>query len=147
MANAPDKWRPTTRETADHSIPYATGVVLMYGTINENYYGDEYLHNERLLDLVSRVKVVHSEESDRMQKEGNLCVLELALKSGVKKTVRVEYHRGHFKNPMTDAEIDEKFRALALRQLSAPKTDALLKQLWKLDEMPKAGALLELARI
>ena len=48
---------------------------------------------------------------------------------------------------MTDAEIDEKFRSLAHRQLSAQKTDALLRQLWALDKMPKAGALLEMIRI
>jgi 2-methylcitrate dehydratase len=69
------------------------------------------------------------------------------LKSGARNTVRVEYHRGHFKNPMTDAEIDEKFRSLARRQLSAQKADALLRQLWALDKMPKAGALLEMIRI
>ena len=69
------------------------------------------------------------------------------LKSGARKTTRVEYHRGHFKNPMTDAEIEEKFSSLARRHLSAQKTDALLRQLWALDEMPKAGALLEMTRI
>ena len=147
MANSPDKWRPPTRETADHSIPYAAGVVLMYGTINEHYYDDEFLHNPRLLDLVGKVKVSHSDEADRHQLESNICELEIVLKSGARNTVRVEYHRGHFKNPMTDAEIEEKFRSLATKQLSAQKTDALLRQLWKLDEMPKAGTLLELARI
>jgi len=147
MAATPDKWRPRTRETADHSIPYATGVVLMYGTIDEHYYDDEFLHDPRLLDLVGRVKVARSDEADRLQREGNLCELEIVLKSGARKTVRVEYHRGHFKNPMTNAEIDEKFRSLARRQLSAQKTDALLRQLWALDQMPKAGALLEMARI
>jgi 2-methylcitrate dehydratase len=147
MAATPDKWRPRTRETADHSIPYATGVVLTYGTIDEHYYDDEFLNNQALLDLIGRVKVIQSDEADRLQREGNLCELELVLKSGARKTVRVEYHRGHFKNPMTNAEIDEKFRALAHRQLPPRKTDALLRQLWALDEMPKAGALLEMARI
>jgi 2-methylcitrate dehydratase len=147
MADSPDKWRPQTRETADHSIPYAAGVVLMYGTIDEHYYDDEFLRNQRLLDLVARVKVIHSDEADRRQLEGNLCELELVLKSGARKTVRVEYHRGHFKNPMTDAEIDEKFRALARRQLSAQETDALLRQLWALEDMPKAGALVEMTRV
>jgi 2-methylcitrate dehydratase len=147
MADTRDKWRPRTRETADHSIPYAAGVVLMYGTIDEHYYDDEFLHNQRLLDLVERVKVIKSDEADRLQREGNLCELELVLKSGARNTVRVEYHRGHFKNPMTDAEIDEKFRSLARRQLSAQKADALLRQLWALDKMPKAGALLEMIRI
>ena len=147
MADTADKWHPQTHETADHSIPYATAVVLMYGTIDEHYYDDEFLHNQRLLDLVGKVKVSQSDEADRRQKEMNLCELEIVLKSGARNTVRVEYHRGHFNNPMTDAEIEEKFRSLATRQLSAQKTDALLRQLWALDELPKAGTLLELARI
>ena len=147
MADSPDKWRPKNRETADHSIPYAAAVALRYGTVEEKYYDEEYLRDPRLLDLVSRVKVVHSDEADRRQLEGNLCELELVLKSGERKTVRVEYHRGHFKNPMTDAELEEKFRSLARRQLSAQKTDALLAQLWALDTMPKAGVLAEMTRI
>ena len=31
MADGPDKWRPKTRETADHSIPYSAGLVLFVG--------------------------------------------------------------------------------------------------------------------
>jgi 2-methylcitrate dehydratase len=69
------------------------------------------------------------------------------LKSGERKAVRVEYHRGHFKNPMTDAEMEEKFRSLARKQLSAERIDALLRQLWALEDMPKAGALIELTKV
>jgi len=39
--------------------------------------------------------------ADRKEHEFNLCELEIVLKSGERKTVRVEYHRGHFKNPMS----------------------------------------------
>jgi hypothetical protein len=35
----------------------------------------------------------------------------------------------------------------ARRHLAAEKTDALVRQLWALDKMPKAGALLEMTRI
>ena len=65
MADGPDKWRPQTHETADHSIPYAAGLVLMYGKIEPEYYEDPYLHDQRLLDLVSRVRCLPSEEADR----------------------------------------------------------------------------------
>jgi 2-methylcitrate dehydratase len=147
MADSPDKWRPTTHETADHSIPYSAGVALMYGTIDESHYEEPYLHDARLLDLVSRVKCIPSAEADRRARELNLCDLELVLKSGQKKSVRVEYHRGHWKNPMTDAEMEEKFRGLARKNLSAERTDNLLRQLWALDEMPQAGALLEMTRV
>ena len=147
MADSPDKWRPQTRETADHSMPYATAVALRYGEIDEHYYDDEFLHDKRLLELVGRVRCIPSEDADRREPEMNLCDLEIVLKSGQRKSVRVEYHRGHWKNPMTDAEVDEKFRLLARKQLTAQKTDVLLKQLWALEDLPKAGALVEMTRV
>ena len=147
MADTPEKWRPRTPETADHSLPYSTAVVLKYGTIDEHYYEDKFLHDERLLELVGRVKCIPSEEADRRQRELNLCDLEIVLKSGQRKSVRVEYHRGHWKNPMTDAEMEEKFRLLAAKQLTPQKTDALLRQIWRLDDLPQAETLIEMTRI
>jgi 2-methylcitrate dehydratase len=146
MADGPDKWRPQTHETADHSIPYAAGLVLMYGKIEPEYYEDPYLHDPRLLELVSRVKCVASDEADRRESEFNLCELEIVLKSGERKTVRVEYHRGHFKNPMTDAEMEEKFRSMAQKQLSADRLNGLLRQLWALESVPKVGQLVAATR-
>jgi 2-methylcitrate dehydratase len=141
MADSPDKWRPQTRETADHSMPYAAAVAMMYGTVEEKYYEDPYLHDQRLLDLVGRVRCLPSEEAERREKEINLCDLEIVLKSGRRENVRVEYHRGHWKNPMTDAELEEKFHSLARRQLSPAKTDELLRLLWAVDTLPQAGAI------
>jgi 2-methylcitrate dehydratase len=142
MADGPDKWRPQTHETADHSIPYAAGLVLMYGRIEPEYYEDPYLHDPRLLDLVSRVKCVASDEADRTEQEFNLCELEVILKSGARKIVRVEYHRGHFKNPMTDAEMEEKFRLMAQKHLGADRVDNLLRLLWGIENVPQVSALI-----
>jgi 2-methylcitrate dehydratase len=147
MAASPDKWRPQTHETADHSMPYSTGVIFMYGSLDETYYEDPYLHDAKLLDLVSKVKVIPSDEADRREAEINLCDLELVLKSGARHKVRVEYHRGHWKNPMTDAEMEEKFRGLAKKHLKADRVDALLKLLWSLDSQPKIDNILELTRV
>ena len=69
MADSPDKWRPQSHETADHSMPYAAAVVLMYGTIDDHYYEDPYLHDPRLLDLVGRVRCIPS-DGGRHAREG-----------------------------------------------------------------------------
>jgi 2-methylcitrate dehydratase len=142
MADGPDKWHPQTHETADHSIPYAAAVVLKYGTIAGEYYEDPYLHDKALLDLVGRIKVVPSDEADKTEQEFNLCELEIVLKSVARKTFRVEYHRGHFKNPMTDAEMEEKFRAMAQKHLPADRVDNLLRILWNIENAPQANQLI-----
>ena len=147
MADGPDKWRPQTHETADHSIPYAAGLVLMYGKIEPAYYEDPYLHDPRLLDLVGRVKCLPSEEADRMEREFSLCELEVVLKSGARKTTRVEYHRGHFKNPMTDAEMEEKFRSMAQKHLRADRVDNLLRLLWEVERIEKVETLISATRV
>jgi 2-methylcitrate dehydratase len=147
MADTPDKWRPQSHETADHSMPYAAAVVLMYGTIEDHYYDDPYRDDPRLLDLLSRVRISPSAQADLHQKDYNQCDFEVVLKSGARKSVQVKYQRGHWKNPMTDGEMEEKFRSLARAHLPAERIDALLQQLWRLEQMPKAGDLVGMTRI
>jgi 2-methylcitrate dehydratase len=128
-------------------MPYAAAVALMYGTIEEQHYEDPYLHDARLLDLVGRVRCLPFDETVRIEPEMNPCDLEIVLKSGAHKTIRVEYHRGHWKNPMTDAEMEEKFRSLARRHLPAERIDALLRQLWTLEDLSNAGTLVEMTKV
>jgi len=146
MADGPDKWRTKTHETADHSIPYAAGLALVYGKIDPDYYEDPYLHDARLLDVVSRIKCLPLDEAEKPGM-ANLCELEVVLKSGARKTVRVEYHRGHFKNPMTEAEMEEKFRLMAQKHLAATRVDALLRLLWNIENEPQVTPLIAATRV
>ena len=98
-------------------------------------------------ELAHQILIGLTEEADRRARELNLSDLELVLKSGQKKPVRVEYHRGHWKNLMTDAEMEEKFRGLASKHLPVARVNNLLRQLWALGDMPKAGALIEMPRV
>ncbi len=147
MAGDPEKWRPTTRETADHSMVYTTGVALMYGTVHQRHFGDEYLRNEELLDLVSRVKVSVSEEANRRAPEAMLCEVEVVTKSGQRYSSEVAYHKGHYKNPIADSEVEEKFRSLAEDVLSARQIDRLLDRLWHLEDVKDMGEILRLTVI
>src|SRR6202166_2320689 len=119
----------------------------MYGKIEAGDYEDHYMHDPCLLDLVTRVKCLPSEEADRTEQEFNLCELEVVLKSGARKTVRVEYHRGHFKNPMTDAEMEDKFRLMAQKHLGADRIDNLLRLLWGIDDVPQVSTLIAAAQV
>ena len=144
MAGDPEKWRPTTRETADHSMVYTTGVALMYGTVHQRHFGDEYRNDPELLDLVSRVKVHVSEEANRRAPEAMLCDVEVVTRSGKRYSSEVAYHKGHYKNPMTDSEVEAKFRSLAHEVLSPGQTDRLLDRLWHLEEVKDIGEILRL---
>src|SRR5215470_5281225 len=53
----PEKWRPRTRETADHSLPYCTGVALVDGEVGEAQFEPARFTDPALLDLVARIQV------------------------------------------------------------------------------------------
>ena len=147
MAGDPEKWRPANRETADHSMPYTVAVALMYGSVDQGHFDDVYLRDQRLLDLVSKVKVGVSEEANRRAPEAMLCDLEVVTGKGQRYSSRVAYHKGHFKNPLTDSEVEDKFRSLAGPLLPAAQTDALLDRLWHLDEVGDVGEIFALTKI
>src|SRR3978361_1525822 len=54
----PEKWRPRTRETADHRLPYCTGGALAGGEGSARQFLPERLADPALLDLVARTSVV-----------------------------------------------------------------------------------------
>jgi 2-methylcitrate dehydratase len=128
-------------------MPYTTGIALMYGDINSKHFDDPYLQDPKLLELVSRIKCSVSEEANGREPEAMLCDLEVTMKNGKQEKIRVEYHRGHPRNFMSDAEIEEKFHSMADPVLTRGKADALAAQLWKLDELKDAGELFKLMHV
>ncbi len=144
MAGDPEKWAPATRETADHSMPYTVAVALIHGVVAEHHFGDEYLRGPQILALARRVKVEVSEEANRSMPEAMRCNLKLITKSGAMHTAVVDYHKGHYKNPMSDAEVEAKFRGLAQNVLKPAQTDRLLDVLWKIEDMADAGEIVRL---
>ena len=148
MAGDDDKWHPTNRETADHSMPYTVAVALMYGSVEECHFGEEYLHNHQVKELVQRVKVYVSEEANRRAPEAMLSTVQVVTSSGDRySSSPVPYHRGHWRNPMTEGEVEGKFRSLARNVLGAKPTDALLERLWNLEQVEDIGDVIKLVKV
>jgi 2-methylcitrate dehydratase len=139
MAGDPEKWAPSTRETADHSMPYTVAVALTHGRIDEHHFDEKYLRDPGLLALTKRVKVEVSEEANRRMPEAMLCNVTLVTMSSERHTAVVDYHKGHWKNPMSESDIEAKFRGLAAGVIEPDRTDRLLEALWKLETLPDAG--------
>jgi len=134
MAGDPEKWTPATRETADHSMPYTVAVALIYGKVESQHFDDNYLRDPQILALARRVKVAISEEADRHMPHAMRCHFTLTTKAGATHATMVDYHKGHYKNPMSEAEIEAKFRPLTAGVLKPAQTDRLLGALWRLEE-------------
>ena len=147
MAGDGEKWQPQSRETADHSMPYTTAVALTYGYVHQDHFDERYYRSPELLDLTNRVQVAVSAEANRRAPEAMLCELEVTTRDGRSYTATVPYHKGHHKNPMTDAEVAAKFRSLAEPVIPAAQTATLLEKLWHLEEVSDIREVMELTRV
>lgn len=144
MAGDPQKWEPETRETADHSMPYTVAVGLVHGDVGEEYFEDAHFRDPVLRALTRKVRVSEWDEANRRMPEAMLCRVTVTTRQGEKHEARVEYHRGHWRNPMTDAEVEAKFRKLALHVLEPAQVDALAACLWQLERLADVRELMAL---
>ena len=144
MAGDPEKWTPATRETADHSMPYTVAVALIYGGIEEHHFDEQHLRDPAILALAQRIKVALSDEAEQHMPEAMRCYFTLVTKSGATHKTMVDYHKGHHKNPMSDTEVEAKFRGLASTVLNPAQADRQLAALWKLEDVADAGDIVRL---
>jgi len=147
IGSEPEKWNPTTRETADHSIPFLVSAALLYGWVDAATYSPERLFDPRLRALIEKVEVIYDKELDKMQPQSVPCRLEVRLKNGARKTSRVDHPLGHIRNPASDQDIERKFKGLNGGLVSARRASRLLKLCWKLEELDDVSEIVSLIRI
>ena len=142
MAGDPTRWRPETRETADHSIPFVVACALRFGTVEPAHFEDDVLRDPALLDLMQRIEVVQDPECDAAWPEAILNILTVQTSDGRQHTASVPYYTGHFKKPMTDTDIEDKFRRLTTGLLDESRQQAALDRLWHLEEQTDLGQVM-----
>jgi 2-methylcitrate dehydratase len=145
IGSGPEKWRPSTRESADHSMPYVIANALIDGRFTDEAFAPQRLRDPALHALMDRITVREDPELTRQAAEGRLpCRIEIVTLSGERKVAATDYPRGHYRNPMSDAEIEDKFRYNARRALSEARIEQVLATLWKIDFAPNLDTVFSL---
>jgi 2-methylcitrate dehydratase len=144
MGSGEANWRPETRESADHSLPFVMAVALMEGSVELRHYDQMYYKRPDVRALMQKIKVRIGEEPVAAWPEVPLSIVEVELRSGKVLSTKVAYHLGHFKRLMTDEEQERKFRPLAEPLLPKKQIDDLLACLRRLDQIERVGELIAL---
>jgi 2-methylcitrate dehydratase len=137
IGSGKEKWKPKTKETADHSIPYLVSAALVYGKIDDSVYSQTSLKNKKLLNLINNLTVKEDKKLTKLYPNAAANRLTITLKNGKKLVKEVKYHKGHRKNPMSDTEIEEKFHTLTKKYLSRPQRNRIIKSVWNMDKTNK----------
>jgi 2-methylcitrate dehydratase len=144
MGSGEANWRPETRESADHSLPFVMAVALMEGNLEMRHYEQLYYKRPDVRQLMQKITVRVGEKPVAAWPDLPLNIVDVEMKSGKILSTKVAYHLGHFKRFMTDADQERKFRPLAAPLLPQQQIDDLLACLRRLDEVEQISELVSL---
>jgi 2-methylcitrate dehydratase len=138
----PTKWHVHDRETADHSIPYLVAAALVDGEVTPAQFTAERIADTAIQSLIPRIKVVE-DPSMTAQFPGALAAHIEATAGGRRFETHVANAKGHERNPLSDADVEVKFHALARDVIAPEQASTIIERLWAFDHEPSVRAWAE----
>jgi len=142
-----EKWKPETRETADHSLPYITAIALIDGEVTSKQFERERFADAKVWKFLEKVKVERNAELSAMYPGAVANIVHVDLADGKRLTKRVDYPLGHAKNPLKDSEVEVKFHALVRPKLGEERAKEIVDLVWKLDEVKDVNGLIKAVEV
>jgi 2-methylcitrate dehydratase PrpD len=123
------------------SAAHGAAIGLVRGRGGPAEFTDEAVHDARLKALRELAVVV---ADDPTITEAN-AQIDVTLRDGRRLSKRVEHALGSVEKPLSDAQLDEKFRDQAIPILGAAKAERLRELCWRIDEVTDANVVLDAA--
>ncbi len=134
VADAP-KFNPTTKGTADHSLPVCLAMALLDGDVTVAQFEKNRWRDRDVMALVQRTKVVPAEALMAKLPKGRGATVELTFADGSSLTETVAVPEGDPTRPLSRASLERKFLAFANPVLGPDGARTVLGLVNGLDEL------------
>lgn len=143
----PALWAPTTRETADHSMPFCVAAALIDGEVTPATFERGRFHDKDTKALIKRMTVEFVDAFGKVAPATRTCRIVATLKDG--KTVSAEFRQTpeDIERGPSDADFEAKFHTLASRTLDKDTRGKMLDTLWRLDKLDRIDGIIDLTAI
>ncbi len=147
IGSEPEKWKPETRETADHSLPYITSIALIDGEVTDKQFQPARFMDPKIWKFLENVTVQRNDELSSLYAKAVANIVHVTLKDGRTLTKRVDYPLGNALNPVSDEQLEGKFNALVVPFLGEGRAKKIVDLGWKLDGARNVDELMQAARM
>lgn len=130
------KLSPQTGLEGKFSVFHAAAVALLRGSASPREFTDEVVRDPPVVSLRERVRATIDDSLSEEQAR-----VSIELKDGRKIEKFVEHAIGSSKNPMSNTDLERKFRALAERILAAEQTERLIELCWSIESLPDVSRI------
>ncbi|HKK20621.1 MAG TPA: MmgE/PrpD family protein [candidate division Zixibacteria bacterium] len=131
----PHKYRPESRETADHSLPYCIAAAIVDRQITTNSFSEEKMKDERIWGVIDKIKGEASVEFEKMFPAKQPSRVTVHTSDGQTHSEYLEYPKGDPREPMSMEDLEAKFNALADGLLSVERRQQVHDTIFAADRM------------
>ena len=133
---------PRTTSQAKLSVFHSAAAALIKGRVTEQEYAESAIRDDAMTALAARCDAT---AAPSIREDEARIIIDLA--DGRTIEHHVEHAVGSEARPMSDADLERKFRGLAEPVLPAANIDRLIEGLWQIEKVDDVGALLRLAAL
>jgi 2-methylcitrate dehydratase len=142
----PSKYDPQTKEAADHSLPYVIAAALVDRQVTPAQFTMEKIMNAKIHEQLRKVEVVADPEIEKVFPDLQRVIVQIHTRDGRSYTKQLDFPKGDPRNPLTDADIEEKFAALSDGVLSLTAQKKVKEAVWNLEHVDSIGKLMALMK-
>jgi 2-methylcitrate dehydratase len=129
----PSKYKPESKETADHSLPYCVAAAIADGQVTPLQFKDEKIHDPRIRGLLNKIKAVEDERFEAAFPAKQCTEVTVVLNDGRSFSKKLDYPQGDPRNPMNGEQLETKFHSLASAVFETEKRNRLLDACYNLE--------------
>jgi 2-methylcitrate dehydratase len=142
----PSKYDPQSKETADHSLPYVIAAAIAERQVTPVQFEMKKIMDPTIRAQLKKVEVVADPEIEKVFPALQRVIVNLTTTDGRTFTKQLDYPKGDPRNPLSDAEVEEKFAALAEGVLSPGAQKKLKNAIWNLEKLGSVSKLMALMK-
>jgi 2-methylcitrate dehydratase len=142
----PSKYDPQSKETADHSLPYVIAAALAERQVTPVQFEMRKIMDPTIRAQLRKVEVVADPEIERVFPALQRVIVNLTTTDGRTLSKQLDFPKGDPRNPLSDAEVEEKFAALAEGVLSDGSQKKLKNAIWNLEKVGSVSKLMTLMK-
>lgn len=136
-----EKWSPETRDTADHSLPYITARAMFDGDITNETFERHMFRDPVILEFMKKITVAEDPALTARQGEAAPTRVTVILNDGERISHEVDYAPGFPRNPMSTADLEQKFRGNVGSRWTSEQTARVLRALGNLQQQESISTL------
>lgn len=125
-----NKSTPDTVMQAQFSLPFVVSAALKFGTVDLSTFDENHLRDADVRELSQRVSVHSDHDAQAAYPKERPAEVVVTMTGGEVFRARVSQPLGEPDNPLTDAEITDKFRTLATPVIGHERADRALHEAW-----------------